>query len=73
MNLTLGAIGLGILALIGGGIFLLTFGKRSGTAKAAADVAEKTVKVQQAQAQAQADAPQGKTSVIDRLRKGGGL
>lgn len=58
-----------VVVLIGGGIFLLTFGKKSGSATTSAKVAEKTAKVQQAQAQAAAEAKA--EDVVDRLRRGG--
>lgn len=67
-------IGLGFataLAAIGVIVWLYSKGRSAGESKVVADVATATVDTTTKMADAQANAPQGKTDVVKRLREKG--
>lgn len=64
----------GIILAVGGFLlWLYLAGRSAGKDGVRADVAVKTVDVQAAQQKAAVNAPEGKSAIIERLRKGGGL
>ena len=69
--MTLYAVGFVILAVIAGVWALVRRIKKGARAEVAAEVAVETVEVVRDMAQAQADAPQGKTETVKRLREKG--
>lgn len=73
MNLTVGAIGIVVLAIIAGVWALVRRIKKGARAEVRAEVAENAVDNLRKQADAAANAPTGKPAIIERLRKGGGL
>jgi uncharacterized protein YggE len=71
MNLTVGAIGVVVLAVIAGLWMFARRARQGGEAKVVADVATAAVEVVTDMADAQANAPQGKADVVKRLRENG--